>query len=95
MALVAMAGTSAAANTIQFSLAGDHCTGNCGPQTSFGTIAITDVASNQVAANVTLLNDNKFVNTVSLPEPGSFLLLGTGLFAAAALLRRRARARSN
>jgi hypothetical protein len=63
MMLIAMTGTEAAANTISFQVVVDHCTGNCGPQTSFGVVTITDVASNQVSVDVTLFNNNKFVNT--------------------------------
>jgi hypothetical protein len=75
---VAITGTQAAANTISFQIVVDHCTGNCGPQTSFGTVTITDVASNQVSVDVTLLNNNKFVNT-GLPAFG-FNLNGISTF---------------
>jgi VPDSG-CTERM motif len=45
-----------------FNFTSDHCTNNCGPQTSFGTVTLTQVGSN-VNVVVSLLNGNQFVST--------------------------------
>ena len=45
-----------------FNFTSDHCTNNCGPQSSFGTVTLTQVGSN-VNVVVSLLNGNQFVST--------------------------------
>ena len=45
-----------------FNFTSDHCTGGCGPQSSFGTVTLTQVGSN-VNVVVSLLNGNQFVKT--------------------------------
>jgi hypothetical protein len=47
-----------------FNFTSDHCTGGCGPQSSFGTVTLTQVGSN-VDVVVSLLNGNQFVKTGS------------------------------
>src|SRR5215470_11490515 len=52
------------ANTIEFSLTSDHCTGGClGTATSAGTITITDVSTGVVSVNVSLASGFQFVST--------------------------------
>lgn len=46
-----------------FSLTSDHCTGGCGPQTSFGTVSVTDSGSGSLSFSVSMLNGNTLVNT--------------------------------
>lgn len=41
----------------------DSCTGNCGPQASFGTVTVHNLDSTTVSITVTLLNGNEFVTT--------------------------------
>ena len=57
-----LAASSARADLFNFT--SDHCTGNCGPQTSFGTVTLTQNGVN-VDVNVSLLNGNQFVETGS------------------------------
>ena len=47
-----------------FNLTSDHCSGGCGPQTSFGTVELTQVGAN-VNVTVSLLNGNQFIETGS------------------------------
>ena len=61
--LIGIAGLSlqqAKADTFNFT--SDHCTGGCGPQSSFGTVTLTQVG-NDVNVVVSLLNGNQFVKT--------------------------------
>jgi len=61
--LIAIAGLGlqqAKADTFNFT--SDHCTAACGPQSSFGTVTLTQVGSN-VNVVVSLLNGNQFVKT--------------------------------
>jgi hypothetical protein len=52
------------ANTVEFSLTSDHCTGGClGTATSAGTITITDVSTGVVSVNVSLASGFQFVST--------------------------------
>jgi hypothetical protein len=52
------------ADSFQFSLTSDHCTGGClGTATSAGTITITDVSAGVVSVNVTLASGFRFVST--------------------------------
>jgi hypothetical protein len=52
------------ANTLQFDLTSDHCTGGClGTATSAGTVSITDVSAGVVSVNVTLASGFQFVST--------------------------------
>jgi hypothetical protein len=52
------------ANTVQFDLTSDHCTGGClGTATSAGTVTITDVSTGVVSVNVTLASGFRFVST--------------------------------
>src|SRR5205823_579838 len=55
-----LAASSARADLFNFT--SDHCTGNRGPQTSFGTVNLEQVGSD-VNVTVSLLNGNKFVDT--------------------------------
>jgi len=48
-----------------FNLTSDHCTGGCGPQTSFGTVTLTDNGNGGVDVVVSLLNGNQFIRTGS------------------------------
>jgi len=50
------------AKAVTFNFTSDHCTGGCGPQSSFGTVTLTQVGSN-VNVVVSLLNGNQFVST--------------------------------
>jgi PEP-CTERM motif-containing protein len=50
------------AHAVSFDLTSDHCTGLCGPQSSFGTVTLTQVGAN-VDVLVTLNNNNKFIIT--------------------------------
>ena len=45
-----------------FNFTSDHCTVACGPQSSFGTVTLTQVGAN-VNVVVSLLNGNQFVKT--------------------------------
>ena len=55
--------SAATGDTTTFLLTSDHCTGGCGPQTSFGTIVVTDLVGDALGFNITLSNGNKFVQT--------------------------------
>jgi hypothetical protein len=54
--------TSAAANTINYSLTVDDCTGTCGTA-PFGTVTATDIGAGEVQITVTLKAGENFVNT--------------------------------
>jgi len=55
---------AAQAATITYNLTSDHCTGGClTGQTSAGLVTITDTGANTVSVNVTLANNNGFVQT--------------------------------
>jgi len=60
---VATPASAATGDTATFSFTSDHCTGGCGPQASFGSVIVTDLAGDALGFNVTLLNGNKFVST--------------------------------
>src|SRR5207245_10708499 len=45
-----------------FNFTSDHCTAACGPQSSFGTVTLTQGGSN-VHVVVSMLNGNQFVKT--------------------------------
>jgi hypothetical protein len=45
-----------------FNFTSDHCTGGCGPQSSFGTVTLTQVGNN-VTVVVSLLHGNQWVQT--------------------------------
>ena len=53
----------AAATTATYTLTSDHCTNNCGPQSSFGSILVTDLGGGSLSFSVSLLNGNQFINT--------------------------------
>ena len=60
IALVGLGLQQAKADTFDFT--SDHCSGGCGPQSSFGTVTLTQV-NNNVNVVVSLLNGNQFVKT--------------------------------
>jgi len=60
IALVGLGLQQAKADTFNFT--SDHCSGGCGPQTSFGTVTLTQVGSD-VNVTVSLLNGNQWVQT--------------------------------
>jgi hypothetical protein len=63
LVVFALWGASAAHAQTVFQLTTDNCTGLCGPQTSFGTVTLTQDGSTSVLVDVSLLNGNRFVNT--------------------------------
>src|SRR6266849_8225669 len=53
----------AAQASLLFDLTLDGCTGNCGPQASFGAIALTQTNSTTVTVLETLLDGTAFIST--------------------------------
>ena len=64
-ALLAIGATTAARADAIYNFTLDGCSGNCGPQASFGTIDLHQVDPDTVQITVSLLNGNKFVTTGS------------------------------
>ena len=62
-ALTLLALVPAARGDLIYQLNVDGCSGNCGPQASFGSIDLHQVSSTEVLVTETLNNGNKFVST--------------------------------
>lgn len=67
-AMIAVVTLAPAASADSYSLNLDHCTGTCGG-TPYGTVVVSDVASDQVSVTVTLA---AWVGFVATGFPGSF-----------------------
>jgi len=67
---------SSVGDELTFSFTSDHCTGNCGPQSSFATVEVTQTATDQLTFVFTALNGNTFINT-GFPLTFGFDLQGT------------------
>ena len=59
---VALVVAPAVSQATVFNLTSDHCTGGCG-QALYGTVTVTDLGGGVLDFSVSLLNNNRFVNT--------------------------------
>src|SRR4051812_38686341 len=66
VAALMLAGSASAQDTstsITRQFTSDHCTGGCGPQTSFATLTAVDNGNGSISFTITPLNGNTIINT--------------------------------